>query len=43
MPLIFGTLATRVIFEGAILLFRTYDRLGEIRELLRMSETRSDR
>jgi hypothetical protein len=43
MPLIFGTLVTRVIFEGAILLFRTYDRLGEIRELLRMSETRTGR
>ena len=43
MPLIFGTLVTRVIFEGAILLFRTYDRLGEIQEQLRMSETRTGR
>ncbi len=33
--LIFGTLAVRVIFETAILAFRTYDRLGEIRDELR--------
>ena len=34
LPLIFGTLAVRVIFETAILAFRTYDRLGEIRDKL---------
>jgi hypothetical protein len=33
-PLIFGTLTVRVIFETAILAFRTYDRLGEIRDQL---------
>jgi len=42
MALIFGTMATRVIFEGAILLFRTYDRLGEIREALDMAGPRAD-
>jgi len=35
LPLIFGTLAVRVIFEMAILAFRSYDRLGEIRDELR--------
>ena len=35
LALIFGTLTTRVIFETAILAFRTYDRLGEIRDSLR--------
>ena len=35
VALIFGTLAVRVIFETAILAFRTYDRLGEIRDELR--------
>jgi len=35
LPLIFGTLVVRVIFETAILAFRTYDRLGEIRDELR--------
>ena len=29
-PLVFGTLATRVIFERAIIAFRSYDRLREI-------------
>lgn len=42
MALIFGTMATRVIFEGAILLFRTYDRLGEIREALDTAGPRAD-
>lgn len=37
MALVFGTLATRVVFEGAIQLFRTYDRLGEIRDALRVT------
>ena len=36
-PLIFGTLLVRVIFEAAILAFRTYDRLGEIRDELRQA------
>jgi len=35
LSLIFGTLVVRVIFETAILAFRTYDRLGEIRDELR--------
>ena len=34
-PLIFGTLLVRVIFEGAILAFRIYDRLGDIHSELR--------
>jgi hypothetical protein len=34
-PLVFGTLAVRVIFETAILAFRSYDRLGEIRDALK--------
>lgn len=34
MALVFGILATRVVFEAAILLFRAYDRLGEIRDAL---------
>ena len=32
LPLIFGTLAVRVLFETVILAFRRYDRLGEIRD-----------
>ncbi|MGI9433685.1 MAG: hypothetical protein ACR2Q4_02445 [Geminicoccaceae bacterium] len=43
MALIFGTLVTRVIFEGMILLFRTYDRLGEIRDALHQTGARTDR
>lgn len=35
MALVFGTLLTRVIFERAILSFRSYDRLNEIAALLR--------
>ncbi len=31
LPLIFGTLAVRVLFERAILAFRTYDELCAIR------------
>ena len=34
LPLIFGPLLVRVIFETAILAFRMYDRLGEIRDRL---------
>jgi hypothetical protein len=34
MPAVFGTLAVRVIFEGAILAFRAYERLCEIRDAL---------
>lgn len=30
MPLVFGTLMTRVIFERALIAFRSYDRLSEI-------------
>lgn len=32
LPLIFGTLVVRVIFERTILAFRTYDLLVEIRD-----------
>jgi hypothetical protein len=34
MPLIFGTLVTRVIFERAILAFRSYLRLSEIADIM---------
>lgn len=37
--LIFGTLGTRVVFEIAILAFRSYDRLGDIRD--RLDQSRS--
>ena len=40
MALIFGVLGTRVIFEGAILMFRTYDRLGEIKDALDADDRR---
>ena len=42
MALILGTLVTRVIFESAILLFRTYDRLGEIQDALQSATMRAD-
>ena len=35
MALVFGTLTTRVLFEFGILTFRSYERLGEIRDLLK--------
>lgn len=34
LALIFGLLVIRVVFERAILAFRTHDRLGEIASLL---------
>lgn len=34
IALILGTLGVRVIFETAILAFRTFDRLGDIRDAL---------
>ncbi len=34
MAFLFGLLATRVIFEFAILAFRAFDRLSEIRDFL---------
>ncbi len=34
LALFFGVLVCRVVFEMAILAFRTYDRLGEIRDAL---------
>ena len=34
LSLIFGTLMVRVMFEMAILAFRVYDRLGEVRDAL---------
>ncbi len=34
IALIFGVLATRVMFEAGILAFRSYERLCEIRDLL---------
>jgi hypothetical protein len=35
VALVFGVLVTRVIFERTLLAFLTYDRLGEIVDLLR--------
>ena len=35
MALVFGSLLTRVIFEFALLAFRSYDRLVEIRDALK--------
>ena len=35
LALVFGTLVTRVVFEFGILAFRSYERLCEIRDLLR--------
>jgi len=37
VALIFGTLVTRVIFEFALLAFRSYDRLSEICNALKNS------
>ena len=34
IALIFGTLATRLLFEFALLAFRSYDRIVEIRDSL---------
>ena len=34
LSLVFGTLVVRVMFEMAILAFRSYDRLGEVRDAL---------
>ena len=34
LSLVFGTLVVRVMFEMAILAFRVYDRLGEVRDAL---------
>lgn len=34
LALVFGVMATRVIFEGALIAFRSYERLGEIRDAL---------
>lgn len=36
--LVFGTLLTRLIFEFALLAFRSYDRLVEIRDALAESQ-----
>ncbi len=36
LPLIFGPLVVRVLFESWMLAFRTYDRLGEIRDVLKV-------
>lgn len=35
LPLVFGTLLVRVLFEMAMLAFRAYDRLIEVRDELR--------
>lgn len=35
LALVFGALSTRVIFEFGILIFRSYERLCEIRDLLK--------
>ena len=39
IALICGTLLTRVIFEGAILSFRSYDRLSEIASALKRPDS----
>lgn len=39
MALLFGPILTRVIFERALLAFRSYERLSEIAELGRRRET----
>ena len=39
MALLFGTLLVRVIFERAILSFRTYDRLDEISLVLKQMDS----
>lgn len=38
LALVFGTLLTRLIFEFALLAFRSYDRLVEIRDALTASQ-----
>lgn len=38
MALVFGSLLVRVIFERAILSFRSYDRLNDIASMLRTLE-----
>lgn len=38
MALVFGSLLVRVLFERAILSFRSYDRLDEIASLLKKHE-----
>ncbi len=40
MALVFGTLLTRVMFEFAVLSFRTYDRLSEIAAALNAGRER---
>ena len=43
MALVFGTLATRLVFELALLAFRRYACLVEIREMLAKSGAAGDR
>ncbi len=43
LALVFGTLLVRVVFERAIIAFRTYDRLGQICDELDELNTRADR
>ena len=38
VALVFGLLVTRLIFEFAMLAFRSYDRLVEVRDTLRRDE-----
>lgn len=40
MPLIFGTIATRVVFEFAMIAFRSYERLVSIEEMMRRERAR---
>ncbi len=40
--LVFGTLLVRVLFERAIIAFRSYDRLGQICDELQDLNTRSN-
>ena len=41
VALLFGTLVTRVLFEFALLAFRSYDRVVEIRDALRAAEAKT--
>jgi len=42
IALIFGTLVARVLFEIALLAFRSYERLVEIRDALQRADGRVD-
>lgn len=43
VALVFGTLLTRLVFEFAMLAFRSYDRLVEVRDALKRMDARDPR